>query len=193
MGREYSNYSEEELIEFYKKDHENEKYCVMWGQAITQRRQQAGSFILRIRPESILDYGSGKGYQYSEHKIHETWKDEEYSAPMPTCYDPGVKEFSKKPGVKFDAVVCFDVMEHIKESDCEKYLHEIFNYARKGVCLNIATNPAKKSFPAGTNYHVNCKPEEGWFSVVKRLKPKDLTVWLYFWSFRGVIILNADW
>ena len=32
------------------------------------------------------------------------------------------------------------------------------------------------------------------FSLVTkiRLKPKDLTVWLFFWSMKGVLILNAE-
>lgn len=188
----YCKYTQQEIIDFYTADHTHPTKCVMWGQAITQKRNEVKNFIISTKPESILDYGSGKGFQYSEHKIHKNWTHGDYICPEPVCYDPGVPEFSEKPGVKFDSVLCFDVMEHIPEQEYEKVLKEIFNYARKSVCFNIAINPAKKSFPDGTNYHVLCRPEEWWFANIKRLKPKDLTVWLFFWSMKGVLILNAE-
>mgnify|MGYP001249567670 CR=1 FL=1 len=144
----YCKYTQEEIIDFYTADHTHPTKCVMWGQAVWQKRNEVKNFVLSTRPESILDYGSGKGFQYSEHKIHEDWTQGNYISPRPVCYDPGVPEFSEKP--------------------------------------------AKKCFPDGTNYHVLCRPEEWWFANIKRLKPKDLTVWLFFWSMKGVIILNAE-
>lgn len=191
---DYCKYSNEELINFYREDHNHPTKVVMWGQAIHKQRHKVKPFILSIKPESILDYGSGKGFQYSQHRIHEEWMDanDEYNAPYPHCYDPGVEKYSEKPNKKFDVVLCFDVMEHIKVEDCDSVLQEIFDYAEQGVCFNIATNPARKSFPDGTNYHVNCKPEEWWFATIKRLKPPHLRVWLYFWTFNGVIKLHND-
>ena len=62
--------------------------------------------------KSLLDFGCGKGKQYSG------WGDldaQTHLGMMPALYDPGVEQFEKMPDGKFDGVYSTDVMEHIPE------------------------------------------------------------------------------
>ena len=176
----------QELLKGYKHIHKV-KLGVMTGTSIRRHTKHFRAFCKSYKPKTVLDYGCGKGLQYIEHKLHE-----EGNIPMPTLYDPAVKEFERKPNGFYDSVICTDVMEHIHPEECDAVLEEIFNYANHSVFFTISCNPAKKHFPDGTNYHVNCKPEEWWFATIKRLKPKHLKVWLIFPSFKGIIKYDKE-
>jgi hypothetical protein len=175
-----------ELLTGYKDIHKA-RWGVMTGTSIRRHTTEFTNFCRSYKPKTILDYGCGKGLQYTEHKMHEA-----AGIPMPTLYDPGVEGLDKKPTGIYDSVICTDVMEHIHQEECDKVLEEIFNYASHSVFFTISCNPAKKHFPNGTNYHVNCKPEEWWFATIKRLKPKHLKVWLIFPSFEGIIKYDKE-
>ena len=50
----------------------------------------------------LLDYGSGKGYQYLLARIHENW-----GGHLPICYDPGVIQLATRPPGRFDGIICY--------------------------------------------------------------------------------------
>ena len=175
----------ERLAKEYVWVHENT--TTMSGRTTVRNKDIIKEVIDRINPVNVLDFGCGKGWQYTRQNVHEYW-----GIPMPTLYDPAIAEFSKLPQGTFDSVICTDVMEHIHQDECDKVLEEIFAYADHSVFFTISCNPAKKSFPDGTNYHVNCKPEEWWFATIKRLKPKHLKVWLIFSSWKGIIKYDKE-
>lgn len=177
----------EELLEGYRRAHGHPTKAMMTGTSIRRHPGSFKAFCSVFKPKSVLDYGCGKGYQYTEHKIHE-----EANIPMPTLYDPAVKGLHRKPTGQYDSVICTDVMEHIHPDDCDTTLIEIFSYAKQSVFFTISCNPAKKYFEDGTNYHVNCKPEEWWFATIKRLKPAHLSIWLIFPSFQGIIKYDKE-
>ena len=176
----------QELLKGYRHIHKV-KLGVMTGTSIRRHTRAFINFCKSYKPKTVLDYGCGKGLQYTKYKLHE-----QGNIPMPTLYDPAVKEFERKPMGYYDSVVCTDVMEHIHPEECDAVLEEIFNYANHSVFFTISCNPARKHFPDGTNYHVNCKPEEWWFATIKRLKPKHLKVWLIFPSFKGIIKYDKE-
>lgn len=177
-----------DIIEEYKKIHESQPK-VMTGSVVSKRmKSKVGMFFKTFKPKTTLDYGCGKGWQWTKDKLHQ-----EFNAPLPYMYDPGVSGIDQKPhGLTFDCTICTDVMEHVEPEDCDSTLTEIFNYTNKAVLFSIACNPAWKTFPDGRNLHVNCKPEEWWFATIKRLKPAHLYVWLYFPSFNGVIKFDPN-
>jgi hypothetical protein len=111
----------------------------------------------RLGLETLLDYGSGKGHQYSVSRQHEVW-----GFPQPRCFDPGVPEFAGKPTEQFDGVISLDCMEHIPEQYVDQVLGEIFGFARKYVFLVIFTDLARKSLPDGRNCHLTVRPEAWW-------------------------------
>ena len=177
----------QELLEGYKQAHTHPTMCVMSGTSIRRHTTEFVNFCKSYKPETVLDYGCGKGFQYTRHNLHKL-----AGIEIPTLYDPAIKEFEQKPVGKFDSVLCTDVMEHIHQDECDEVLQEIFGYANHSVFFTISCNPAKKHFPDGTNYHVNCKPEEWWFATIKRLKPKHLKVWLIFSSWKGIIKYDKE-
>lgn len=111
--------------------------------------------------ERVLDYGCGKGCQYSEDRVHEWW------GVKVTLYDPGVMKFAKKPEGTFDGVVCTDVLEHVPESDVAALIDELLGYAMRFVFMTACCRPASRLLPNGSNAHVTIQPEAWWRHMVK--------------------------
>jgi hypothetical protein len=132
--------------------------------------------VKAVGAKTMLDFGSGKGYQYLRTRIHEQW-----GGILPTCYDPGVIQLQEKPkeGTKFDGVICTDVMEHIAEDDIDGLLNEIFSYVNeeKGfVYFAICCRPARKVFSDGINVHLTVRAPNWWMHKLKRFKRKGLEI-----------------
>lgn len=143
------------LIEAYQELHTNPKRFI---------GTSTGRYIKPIRycietwgAETLLDYGSGKGSQYLVKRAHERW-----GGILPTCYDPGYAPFARRPTVKFDGVICTDVMEHVPREEVPATIKDIFGFAKKFAFFAIATTPSRKTFPDGTNVHVTIEPPEWW-------------------------------
>lgn len=126
------------------------------GLSVLPHVDRIHSLIRQTKSRTLLDYGSGKGAQYTTHRVHELW------AIMPTLYDIGIQAYSKKPYGEFDGVICTDVLEHIDEPDLDGLVDEIFGYARKFVFLAITCRPAKKLLPDGRNAHLTVEPPDWW-------------------------------
>jgi len=114
---------------------------------------------------SLLDYGSGKGYQYLVQRAHEHWGN-----ILPHCYDIGVRYLSQRPTGKFHGVICCDMLEHIAKEDLDDVIEDIYDFVIPGgfVYLHIACRPAKKTFPDGRNVHLTIEPPEWWGGKLTR-------------------------
>jgi hypothetical protein len=128
------------------------------------------------KPTRILDYGSGKGFQYLEKRLHEHW-----GGVLPYCYDPGVVQIGRKPDGKFTGVICTDVMEHIDPDDVDEILGDIFGslYLTGLVWtyFHISTRPAGKTFEDGENVHLCVRPESWWNAKLDRFNSRaDLII-----------------
>jgi hypothetical protein len=127
----------------------------------------------------LLDYGSGKGYQYLSQRVHDGW-----GGILPYCYDIGVWQLNKKPEGLFDGVICADVMEHIDKPDIDDVLSDIFNmldYDRKDgafAYFNVFCNPAAKFWQDGRNVHLTVKPPEWWQQIFKKYRHSNLKLWV---------------
>lgn len=156
----------------YSELHKREKY--FQGFTMLDHIEAIKALIEKHNSQRLLDYGCGKGRQYTLKKAHEKW-----GGLMPVLYDPGVPEFSEKPRHKFDGIICTDVMEHIDEPDIKNILDDIFDYAADEafVFFNISCRPAKrKKLPDGRNVHLTVKPPEWWDNVLSGYNRNGLDI-----------------
>ena len=145
----------ENVIAQYRAMHESKK--MFRGASIKGHIEALQDLIHRHQPATMLDYGSGKGAQYTEWKVQENW-----GGLVPTCYDPGVPEHSEKPAGQFDGVICTDVIEHVPPEAVEAVYQEAIAYARKFAFFCIFTGPARKFLPDGRNCHLTQRPQKWW-------------------------------
>lgn len=127
------------------------------GLNILQYEHQIAVLIQETGAKTLLDYGSGRGHQYTLNGLHRRW-----GILMPAMYDPAVEEFSEKPRGVFDGVICSDVVEHVSEPYVEALIAELFAYSKLFVWASVCCRPAKKSFPDGRNMHVTIRPPDWW-------------------------------
>lgn len=162
-------------INQYKLYHQNPE--TYHGESVDLDVKFITPLIQHFKAESLLDYGCGKGYQYTKRKIHDKF----FSGIMPTLYDPGVPEYSKFPANRFDGVICCDVLEHVPEEFIDETLKQIFSKANKFVYISVSDIPAFAILPNGENAHVTQKPVDWW---IDKIKPH--THWLHCgFSIRG--------
>jgi hypothetical protein len=141
---------------------------------LKERRYQGGSvddhiphiipLVLQSGARTLLDYGCGKGGQYTVREVHNLW-----GGIMPTLYDPAVPGLDQRPERRFDGVICTDVLEHIPEDELVETLEDIRGYADKWVYLGIFCGPAKKRLPDGRNAHVTIRPPKWWGRLVRKV------------------------
>ena len=135
-------------------------------------------FIERIKrmtekhgAKTILDYGSGKGEQYSEEIIikdkdggikfkgvRDYWKVDSID-----CYEPAlVNSFPQK---KYDGVISTDVLEHCFIADVPWIVEEMFACAKNFVFVNIACYPAVAQLSNGENAHITIRSPSWWHGL----------------------------
>lgn len=128
------------------------------------------------KPDRLLDYGSGKGYQYLEQRSHEQW-----GGLLPYCFDIGVVQLSSRPNGAFAGIICTDVMEHIDEADVDEIFDDVFSFAAPAgpafAYFHISTRPARKMFADGENVHLTVRPPEWWDCRLDRFRTRpDLQI-----------------
>jgi hypothetical protein len=118
---------------------------------------QLVGLIRETKCRSLLDFGCGKGTQYSINNIHQRW-----DGLRPDLYDPAIPEHDKLPDKTYDGVFSIDVMEHIPEEECLETLQLMFDRAERFVFLGISTRPAQAILPNGENAHCTVKSPDWW-------------------------------
>jgi len=126
------------------------------GKSCLQHALSIKEIIEGTNSSTILDFGSGKGQQYTVDKVNLFWNVEV------RCYDPYVKGYENLPNENFDGVICTDVLEHIHEDDIDSIFEIIKSRANKFIFLGICTRPAKKKFSNGNNVHLTVKSIDWW-------------------------------
>ena len=158
------------VIDQYKLAHKEPYFCR--GTAIKGYVEEIKEIIEETNSKTLLDYGCGKGQQYSIAKIHEYW-----GVPRPYLYDPGVENLDIKPKGRFDGVICTDVLEHVENP--EAVIRELFWYAQKFVYMTISIqhSPVHKKLPDGTPLHISVHPKEWW---LERMPKTDVKTVIHF-------------
>jgi hypothetical protein len=119
---------------------------------------------------TFLDYGCGRAKHIyarvlpNKMSFHEYFKGRVQSY---YCYDPSNQLYMKKPptSLKFDIIVCADVMEHVAEEDVPYVIQDIASYAHDEtkIMFSICGAPAMKSFAEDhENFHVTIKDRNWW-------------------------------
>jgi hypothetical protein len=148
------------------------------GQSLLPQAARIKKLIERTGALTILDYGSGKGMQYSISPIEirsiGKWDNimDYWDVDSVHCYDPCYEPFSVLPASKFDGVISTDVLEHCPEEDMRWIIEEIFGYATYFVFANIACYPARRQLPNGENAHCTIQPKEWWEGMLKDISAK---------------------
>lgn len=148
------------LIDQYKELHKDKDLYT--GSALEIHAQSIKQGLAITGSNSILDFGCGKGIQYSKENLHTEY----FFGIMPSLYDPGVEEYSKLPKGNFDAVISTDVLEHIEEEDVDAFIKQLFSKAEKFVYLGICNKPANSILPDGRNAHVTLKSFDWWLDKI---------------------------
>ena len=154
-------------IEEYKKYHA-ERETNYPGNNLKPQLHHIKDLVQDTNAKTLLDYGCGKGLQYTE------WKHHEELGVMPALYDPAVPEYENLPDGPFDGVYSTDVLEHIPKEDIPRTIMEIFGRAERFVFLAICTKPALAVLPSGQNAHCTVEPMEFWKKMVETYTPKPI-------------------
>ena len=114
------------------------------GYDVVKYQTQIKDLVQRYGARTILDYGCGKGLQYQEPLPYgadagtelpqEQWQTfDQYLGVTVYCYDPCVEQFKTPPpaGVKFDGVICTQVLNSIPDDDMTWVRDELEQYAEK--------------------------------------------------------------
>ncbi len=163
-------------VDQYKLAHAEVNTIRFPGISIRYYIKDIDQLIKKTNSSTLLDFGCGKGHQYTG----ETWQQKWGPLPntvwgiTPTLYDPAVKGINTLPEEKFDGVISTDVMEHVPEDAVNFVLNQIISKANKFVFLAIATylgKPTSYKLPNGESPHITVKPDTWWIKQVQQLNP----------------------
>lgn len=161
------------LSDQYRQMHEDGHFK---GYSLMPHVDDIAALVKKYNARTLLDYGCGKGLQYTEAKAHEVW-----GGIMPTLYDPYVGEISIEPDYeigKFDGLICTDVAEHLEnEHVAYDFLQEIFAIPEEFIFITICTRPAKKNLPNGRNCHTLVRNQDWWMEMITQIYEEHSNMW----------------
>ena len=144
------------------------------GYSVREFKDVIRNLVAKTNSKTILDYGSGMGFQYSKDQLDTYWN------VSVTCYDPYYQPFSNLPFQTFDGVVCTEVMEHVPESEVQQTLSTIFSKATRFVFFSISTRKSTKIFSNGQDIHVTVKSESWWYNQIEQANVNDIDYYVEF-------------
>ena len=126
------------------------------------REEQKADFD-KFSISSVLDYGGGSGdwrdkRTPSGETLAEYLHIEDYNV-----FEPALDIDNRKDT---DAVVCFDVLEHVFVADIPLVVADLFRFARRLVVINVACYEAAALLPNGENAHCTLRAPSWWKGVV---------------------------
>ncbi len=142
----------------YQEDYrERHRQNVFGGMTLAKFSEPVCKSLKAFQIKTVLDFGAGKGV---------SWEKDPALAALDvkvTLYDPGVPEHDVLHDGPFDAVLAFDVLEHVPEDEIAETLKDIFSRATKLVLMSFCPRGSKKKLPStGQDVHVSQHDREWW-------------------------------
>ena len=182
----------EQLLGFYsllhtegvwrRKGEDAIKYSAMEtfrGRGVFKHAKTIFKLTHAMSAKTILDFGSGKGAQYSDDvfqngkrisdSLHQYWNVQNI-----TCYDPAIAIDKSALTHKYDGVIATNVLDLIPEEDLQWQVDQLFGRANKFVFCNVMDYPSQTFLPNGENARVTRKSSIWWrglFAAANRNHP----------------------
>ena len=173
-------------IEEQKKYHA-EKNTNYPGNNLKPQLHHIVDLVKDTKSETLLDFGCGKGLQYTK------WNHHEEIGVMPELYDPAVPEYENLPEGSFHGVYSTDVMEHIPKEQLPETFDKIFSKAERFVFLAICTRPSIAILPSGENAHCTVEPMSFWIETINKYAPKKVYTHIKtYGNDNNYVILNEE-
>lgn len=137
-------------------------------------KKQVKAMLETCQAKTMLDYGISSGTQYTKGLLHEFLELDSYQG-----YDPAVEKYSEKPTKQFDAVLCYDVLEHIPEASIDYVLEDIFKYPTKLAMFKMGLGKAIAVLPSGENAHITIRKLDWWREKIKKFQPEGVRVFVH--------------
>jgi len=122
-------------------------------------RQPVRDLLRKHQIATLLDYGCG-GSDYEAQGFDGDQSARAYFGLRQVYRFEPARGIDQRQHV--DAVVCFDVLEHVFIADVPLTIRELFSLAEKLLIVNVACYPARALLPNGENAHVTVRPPHWW-------------------------------
>ena len=142
-----------EYLELQQGLHEREDY----GTSSVHMAPIVSAIINKMGVTEVLDYGAGKCTLAPALRV------DHHIKVYP--YDPAIEKLSKTPNPR-EMVVCTDVLEHIEPDLLENVLDDLKRVTLKIGYFSIATGPAIKLLPDGSNAHLIQEGSDFWLPKI---------------------------
>lgn len=126
-------------------------------------RDHVKPLFSRFQIKTLLDYGCG-GSNYEEAGFFQEQSARTFFELQNVyLYEPARNIDQRR---QVDAVVCFDVLEHIFISDVPRVIRELFTLTKNLLIINVACYSAGALLPNGENAHITVRPPLWWKGVI---------------------------
>ncbi|TIX28907.1 methyltransferase domain-containing protein [Mesorhizobium sp.] len=136
----------------------------------------------RLGCKTILDYGCGKGEQYTWRNADQTGSIpvgmtiEEYWGVPVTKFDPAYPPFAAEPMGKFDLVICTHVLGSIPVLDLPWVVDRLYSLSNKALYIAEKIAPVKKKVFQKPDLHPFGWSATRWMTAIKREKPIEVVL-----------------
>jgi hypothetical protein len=130
---------------------------------IRKFRDNVKTLLQQFGVRSLLDYGCGGSNYEAPGFAGELSAQTFFGLDQVRRFEPARNIDERAPS---DAVLCFDVLEHVFISEVPRTLRELFGLTQKLLILNIACYPARALLPNGENAHITVRPSAWWKGMV---------------------------
>ena len=135
-------------VDLYKKLHQHDP---SYGTFSVQYNNRIINHINKVKPKTIIDYGSGKG---NLAKCLNQYNIDEYDPAI-----PGKDHITQK---QYDLIISTDVLEHLYIDEIELICKEFCMLNPKSMFHCISTRPAAQILSDGSNAHKTIKSGDWW-------------------------------
>jgi hypothetical protein len=146
-------------------------------------KQPVKKIFENLSINTLLDYGCGASNYENKGFAGELSAKKFFNLSEVFLYEPA-RNIDQR--FQADAVVCFDVLEHVFISEVPKVIRELFSLANKLLIINVACYPAKALLPNGENAHITVRPPLWWKGMFDSIAVEFPDIAVQLWC-------STDW